>query len=267
MKTALREARRLRRREQKRRSAVEKEVRARAKEQAARDRRLAAARAGTPPERRSEYAAWLDQRDNPRGLSSAERRSQNDELAAQAVAAGAGIKELIEVTGLRTPKNVFEAIDPQIVDRALNNDRRRPKEQPLAGRYSRFTPDGALIARRATGESFRQLATDSGVSHSTLCRSFARPEVEAKVQAAKQRLLDEQQRQAAEQARLAALAAHYASKVPDIWCPIHHKRVFVTSIDTSGDEPRLEVAGCCPEATNELLRWLKIYRPRLPEES
>ena len=168
---------------------------------------------------------------------------------------------------MRTRRNVYQALDLQIVDRALNNDRKRPKEQPPAGRYRRFTPDDALIARRAAGEPLRRLAADSGVSHSALCRSFARPEVAAKVRAAEQLLLEEQQRQAAEQATLAALAAHYASKVPDIWCPIHHKRVFVTSIDTSGDEPRLEVAGCCPEATNELLRWLKIYRPTLPEES
>jgi hypothetical protein len=267
MKTALREARRHRRLEEKHRLALEKKVRARAKEQADRDRRLAAARIEPPPKRRSEYAGWLDQRDEPRGLSSAERRSQNDELAAETVAAGGGIQELIEVTGLRTRQNVYQALDPQIVNRALDNDRKRPKEQPPAGRYRRFTPDDALIARRAAGEPLRRLAADSGVSHSTLCRAFARPEIEANVQAAKQRLLDEQQRQGAEQATLAALATHYASKVSDIWCPIHHKRVFVTGTDTSGSQTRLEVAGCCPEARNELLRWLKIYRPTLPAES
>jgi hypothetical protein len=249
MKAALREAKRRRRLEEKQRLALEKEVRARAKVEAARDRQLA------------------DQGDGSRRLSSTERRSENDELAAQAVAAGAGIKELIEVTGLRTPKNLLVAIDPQIVDRALKNDRRRPKEKPPAGRYSHFTPDDALIARRVAGEPFRSLAEDADVSHSALCRSFARPEVEAKVQTAKQHLIDEQQRRAAEQARLAALAAHYASKVPHIWCPIHHKRVFVTSIDTSEDQPRLHVSGCCQEAINELLRWLKIYRPTLPEDS
>jgi hypothetical protein len=262
----LREAKRRRRLEQKQRLAAEKKVRARAREEAARDRRLAAAPIEPPPKRPSEYAAWLDRRDAPRGLASARPRSQNDELAADTVAAGGGIQELIEVTRLRTRRNVYEAIDPQIVNRALNNDRKRPEEQPSARRYRRFTPDDALIARRAAGEPLRRLATDSGVSHSTLCRSFARSEIEAEVQAAKQHLLDEQQRQATEQARLADLAAHYASKVPHIWCPIHYKRVFVTSIDTSED-PRLHVSGCCQEAINELLRWLKIYRPPLPEDS
>jgi hypothetical protein len=91
--------------------------------------------------------------------------------------------------------------------------------------------------------------------------------VAAKVRAAEQLLLEEQQRQAAKQARLAELAAHYASKVSDIWCAIHHRRVFVTSIDTSGSEPRFEVAGCCQEALHELFRWLEIYRPRLSAES
>jgi hypothetical protein len=127
----LREAKRRRRFEQKQSLALEKKVRARAREQAASDRRLAAAPIEPPPVRRSEYAAWLDQRDEPRVLSSAKPRSQNDELAAEMVAAGGGIQELIEVTGLRTRRNVYEALDPQIVDRALSNDRRRPKEQPL----------------------------------------------------------------------------------------------------------------------------------------
>ncbi|MGZ4408277.1 MAG: hypothetical protein ACXVY6_05705 [Gaiellaceae bacterium] len=165
---------------------------------------------------------------------------------------------------MRTRLNVLRAVNPQVVNRAIMNDRVRPKEQPAADRYRRFTPDDALIARRAAGEPLRRLATDCAVSHSTLCRSFARPEVEAKVRAAKQRLLDEQTQQAAEQATLAALAAHYASKVTDIWCPIHHRRVFARSIDSSESETRLEVAGCCPEAINELIRWLKIYRPTLP---
>ena len=40
------------------------------------------------------------------------------------------------------------------------------------------------VARRAAGEPLRRLAADSGVSHSALCRSFARPEVAAKVRAA-----------------------------------------------------------------------------------
>jgi hypothetical protein len=44
-------------------------------------------------------------------------------------------------------------------------------------RLRRLQPDPELIRRRAAGETFRQLAPAYGVSHSTLSRYFARPEV------------------------------------------------------------------------------------------
>ena len=47
----------------------------------------------------------------------------------------------------------------------------------LNRRLRRLQPDAELIRRRAAGETFRELAPAYGVSHTTLSRYFARPEV------------------------------------------------------------------------------------------
>jgi hypothetical protein len=44
-------------------------------------------------------------------------------------------------------------------------------------RLRRLHADAALVRRRAGGETLRELAVDYGVSHTTLSRYFARPEV------------------------------------------------------------------------------------------
>lgn len=44
-------------------------------------------------------------------------------------------------------------------------------------RLRRLAPDSKLIARRAAGESLRALASDYSVTHTTLARFFARPDV------------------------------------------------------------------------------------------
>jgi transcriptional regulator with XRE-family HTH domain len=223
---------------------VERALPRRAREQADRDR-------------------LLDARHGP----SADRASRNDELAAQAVAAGGGVQDLIEKTGLCTRLGVYESIDPRIVRRALANDRKRAKEQQSAGRLRRFTPDSALISRRAAGEPLRRLAEDCGVSPATLSRAFARPEVAEELRL-RQRELSEQRALETRQMLLAIQdaaiwAAHYASKISNIWCPVHHRRTYVTSVSATEGETTLKVAGCCPEAARELIRWLEIYRPRL----
>ena len=250
----LRTAKQCLRLERKRRSAegakerrIEKELPRRAREQAARDREVGT-QTGTPE--------WKI------------RVSQNDVLAAEAVAAGGGIQELIEATCLRTRLQVYELIDPQIVQSAREHDRSRPKALPAVGSSRGFIPGPALIARRAAGESFRRLAADSPVSPSTLCRAFGRPEVEKEVRSQQSKLKAQQQNDARNGQRreeeAANLAAYYTSKISDIWCPIHRRRTYVTSMETSGGETRLEVAGCCDEAIQELMRWLKIYRAVLP---
>jgi lambda repressor-like predicted transcriptional regulator len=251
----LRAAKQRLRLERKKRSAerakerqIEKELPRRAREQAARDRQLDA-QPWTP--------GWKN------------RVSQNDLLAAETVAAGGGIQELIEATGLPTRLQVYELIDPQIVERARKNDRSRPRKQPDAGTSRRFIPEPALILRRAAGEPLRRLAKDAGVSPATLSRSFARPEV-AKELRLQERELKTQRRNEADpdgqnhRANIAKLADHYVSKISDIWCPIHRRRTYVTNVATSEGETRLEVAGCCEEAIHELVRWLKIHRAVLP---
>jgi lambda repressor-like predicted transcriptional regulator len=256
--------------EQKRRSAkerlLEKELRRQAREQAARDRKRN--RWPKPTQcRRSEFEAWLDQRDEPRGLASTDRMSINDELSAQTVTAGGGVQELIEATGLRTRLNVYQSIDPQIVALALANDGRRPqRERPDAGTSRRFVPDPALIARRAAGEPLRRLAKDAGVSPATLSRSFARPEIAEELRFQQLKLQEQRsdETEPDDQSPAAMLADHYASKISNIWCPVHRRRTYVTSVKTAEGGTRLEVAGCCEQAAQELVRWLKIHRVVLP---
>ena len=48
-------------------------------------------------------------------------------------------------------------------------------------RLRKLVPDAELIRRRASGETFRDLALDYGVVHTTLVRYFARPEVARQV--------------------------------------------------------------------------------------
>ena len=72
---------------------------------------------------RSGYEAWLDERDARRPpLTRAELHSENDEIAAGVVAAGGGIQEVIDATGLRTLENVVGLIDPAIIKQAFDND-------------------------------------------------------------------------------------------------------------------------------------------------
>lgn len=96
----------------------EREIRRQAKEQAAQERQHArwaeaAARARRP--RRSALEAWLDERDARLPLLRADLRSRNDELAADAVAAGGGIQAVIAASGLRSRDNALRLIDPAIL--------------------------------------------------------------------------------------------------------------------------------------------------------
>ena len=105
-------------------------MRRKAKEQAACEHeraRLAARRASTAGRRplRSAYAAWLDARDARLPLSRTDLYSTNDHQAARLIAAGGGIEEVLEATGLRTRDNLLRSIDPAILKRALDNDAAR----------------------------------------------------------------------------------------------------------------------------------------------
>jgi hypothetical protein len=161
---------------------AEQEVKKRALEEAERDRELAA---WMPPEPRVDPEhAWLDTHEAPRVLSSGDRYSANSRRAAEVVAAGGGIAEVMEATGL-SRLNVLQTIDAQIVVRALGQGRRRrpakrqPSQwsQPEGMRLRRLAPDTELIRRRAAGEPLRELAEDYGVSHTSLSRFFRRPDV------------------------------------------------------------------------------------------
>lgn len=183
----LKEARRLVRRERQAAAAQEKaerrlerQVRRKAKEQIELERGLSAARAllAGRPAASSDYAAWLDARDARPPLTRADLHSQNDQLAADTVAAGGGVQAVIEATGLRTRENVLLLIDPVILVKALDNDSAATAvAEPIRNRLRRLVPDPELIRRRAAGEALRRIAPDYGVAHTTLLRYFKRPQV------------------------------------------------------------------------------------------
>src|SRR6266567_2931333 len=116
---------------------LEQDVRRKAREQAAREREdarraNAAVReiASRPRRSRSPLAAWLDERDAGQPLTRADLHSQNDDIAARAVAAGAGIQDVIDATDLRTLENVVSLIDPAILKDAYDNDLLRQAQSP-----------------------------------------------------------------------------------------------------------------------------------------
>jgi hypothetical protein len=165
---------------------LQQDVRKRAQEDAKHDRRLKSwARRRT---RRSGYEGWLDEHDAPRGLSSRERFSMNDDLAETVVAAGGGVDQVIDVTGLRTRENALHSVDAQIMRRALANDAKFPSNaRPDERGLRRLVPDSELIRRGATKEPLRSIAADYGVCHTTILRYFKRPEVAKQVLRAQRR--------------------------------------------------------------------------------
>ena len=116
---------------------LEQEVRRKAKEQAAREREDARRAnavvreiASRPHRSRSDYALWLDERDARQPSTRADLHSQNDEIAAAAVAAGGGMQDVIDATDLRTLENVVGLIDPAILKEAYDNDLLRRAQPP-----------------------------------------------------------------------------------------------------------------------------------------
>jgi len=67
-------------------------------------------------------------------------------------------------------------------------------------RLRRLVPDGELVRRRAVGASFRSLAADYGVAHTTLMRYFARKDVARQLQDARRALLAEKRAAKAQRA-------------------------------------------------------------------
>jgi len=125
--------------------------------------------------------AWRDERNAPRpAWTRADRHSTHEVTAARVVDAGGGIQAVIEATELRTLNNVAD-LDPVILTRAFDNDRRERTRPPVTVNWQRrprrLTPDPQLLRRRAAGEPLRTLARDYSVAHTTLSRFFARPEI------------------------------------------------------------------------------------------
>jgi hypothetical protein len=119
---------------------LERELRRKAKEEAARERADArrasiavAERSSSLRRPRNPYEAWLDEHDAPRRpLTRADLHSPNDEIAAGVVAAGGGMQAVIDATGLRTRDNVVSVIDPSILKQALDNDVLEQAQAPPA---------------------------------------------------------------------------------------------------------------------------------------
>jgi hypothetical protein len=112
----------------------------------------------------------------------------NDDLAETVVAAGGGVDQVIDVTGLRTRENALHSVDAQIMRRALANDAKFPSNaRPDERGLRRLVPDSELIRRGATKEPLRSIAADYGVCHTTILRYFKRPEVAKQVLRAQRR--------------------------------------------------------------------------------
>jgi transcriptional regulator with XRE-family HTH domain len=175
---------------------LEREVRKKAKQQAALERqqlrqsRAVQARiAARRPAAQGAYADWLDEHDLRRPLTRAELYSPNDDTAARIVSAGGGIEAVVEATGLRSRENVLGVIDPVILVRAFANDAAAPAAcEPDQARLRRLVPDRELVRRRAQGETLRRLACDYGVAHTTLGRWFRRPELARQLTLARRQL-------------------------------------------------------------------------------
>jgi hypothetical protein len=117
---------------------LEQEVRRKAKEHAAAElaqARAAAALTGRARRRRprTDYEAWLDERDARVPWTRADLRNGHDQTAARVVAEGGGIEAIIDATDLRTLENVVTSIDPAILTQAYDNDA-IAKTQPHAER-------------------------------------------------------------------------------------------------------------------------------------
>jgi hypothetical protein len=167
---------------------LKQEVRRKAAEQVAREREQErqfradwAEYRSRRPVPYSDEDAWRDERNAPGpAWTRADLHSRDDVTAARVVDAGGGLQAVIEATELRTLKNVAD-LDPVILTRAYDNDRRERTRPPVTVNWQRrprrLTPDPQLLRRRAAGEPLRTLARDYSVAHSTLSRFFARPEI------------------------------------------------------------------------------------------
>ena len=108
---------------------LEREVRRKAKEQAAREQKserhaaaIVAEQSARRRPARTPYEAWLDENDARVPLTRRDLWSAADEIAARVVAEGGGIEAVIAATDSRTLENVISTIDPAIVKQAYDND-------------------------------------------------------------------------------------------------------------------------------------------------
>ena len=106
---------------------LEQEIRRKAKEQAAAELGQARAAEGMTERARrrrprTDYEAWLDERDARVPWTRADLHSGHDQTAARIVAEGGGIQAIIDATDLRSLDNVVRSIDPAILTQAYDND-------------------------------------------------------------------------------------------------------------------------------------------------
>jgi DNA-binding transcriptional ArsR family regulator len=72
----------------------------------------------------SDYANWLDERDNALPLTRRDSWTTNDQIAAKVVSEGGGIEKVMEATGHRDLLNLRRLIDPELLAAADRNDAR-----------------------------------------------------------------------------------------------------------------------------------------------
>jgi hypothetical protein len=260
--------------------ALEAGVRRRAREEEERDR-VVEAWSRLEVGRRSLDEEWLDQRKAPQELTSRKRYSAHDRTAAEVVARGGGVEQVIEATGLRSRENVYR-LDAQIMARALANDLLRSKAAPSGlPRLRRLAPDADLLRRRASGESLRDLASDYAVCHTSLSRYFRRPEIAKRLRSEEkaQRRRDRRGRPTPTKSHLttpsdpgAVISAGLRlirAEAGRIICPHHHQRPTVARIPVRVEQGgwRLTVEFCCRHNQERFLRRIRKKLPRAEIES
>src|SRR5262249_41625130 len=118
---------------------LERELRGRAREQAAAERgqarraRVAARERSSGRRRpRGDYEARLHERDARQPPSRPDLHTRTDQTPPPLVAAGGGRQGALEATGLRSFETAAGLIDPAILVRALDNDRLEEQRRPPA---------------------------------------------------------------------------------------------------------------------------------------
>jgi hypothetical protein len=137
---------------------------------------------------------------------------------------------------------------------------------PEQSRLRRLRPDRELLQRRADGEPLRALAHDYAVTHTTLSRYFAHPQVAAQLSTLaprRSRKRPSRRQQPTRWSPPRQLAEHLARDARHTVCPMHRRRPQVHVLETNGDY-QLTATCCCQHAQQQIITTLQAETRRRP---